>query len=113
MSKNTPPTGPANTCPACQARIGWRGLQAKAVAKAGSSSQARCCPHCGARLQLARRGGRAAQFTLAALAWGCLMVAGVKGHSPTGALAMLGYLGVLAAAVLQVTAPRWYVRDTK
>jgi hypothetical protein len=37
----------------------------------------------------------------------------VKGHSATSALAVLGYLGVMAAIALQVAAPRWYVRDAR
>ena len=107
------PTPSANTCPACHARIGWRGLNARALARPQGTRQARVCPHCTTPLRIARRGGRAAQFALAALAWGCLMIAGVKGHSATSMLAVLGYLGVLAAIALQVAAPRWYARDAQ
>jgi hypothetical protein len=113
MHEPTPSATPANTCPVCRARIGWRGLNARALAGPRGTRQVRVCPHCAAPLRVARRGGRAAQFTLAALAWGCLMIAGVKGHSATSALAVLGYLGVMAAIALQVAAPRWYVRDAR
>ncbi|ARU04223.1 hypothetical protein CCO03_05610 [Comamonas serinivorans] len=108
MTDPTPSLGPANTCPACQAHIGWRGLTAKATHHQGKARTQRCCPHCQTPLRIVRRGGRVAQFGLAGIAWVCLMVAGAQGQSATSALAWLGYLGVLAAVVLQWASPRWY-----
>lgn len=113
LPANRSSTAPrANTCPACQAHIGWRGLGSKAVpSNGGKAAKAlRTCPHCGTALQIGKRSGRAAQFALGAVAWVCLMVAGVNGYSATGALAWVGYIGVALALAVQVLAPRWYGR---
>ena len=110
---NDTPAGPANQCPACQAHIGWRGLRRVALVQDKAAQVQTRCPSCGVPLRVAKRQLRAAQFTVAAVAWVCLMVAGVRGYSATSALAWVGYLGVAAALAMQVAGPRWYTRDTR
>ena len=108
---NQQPAGPANTCPACQAHIGWRGPKRGATMQGKNAQVKARCPSCGAPLRVVKRQFRVAQFVVAAIAWVCLMVAGVRGYPATSALAWLGYLGVTAALLMQVAGPRWYARD--
>ena len=113
MSDANITTTPANQCPTCQAPIGWRGLKRVASVQGKHAKVQTRCPSCGTPLRVAKRQLRVAQFAVAAAAWACLMVAGVRGYPATSALAWLGYLGVVAALVMQVAGPRWYARDTR
>ena len=108
------PSGKPNVCPACQQHIGVQGLKARAKVQNPKAPRARVqrqCPHCATPLRPIQRGWRPQQLALAAGAWLCWTIAGVKGFSATSALAWLGYLGVCGALALQVLAPRWYARD--